>query len=1514
MSPEIMRHCKLLVGLCRVLNEFYTVSKSVTDFGHLAHIIGIAMVSTDKSVCVAVAQLVETVVALTETSAFDTSAIAHSGESGSTTVLRQFFGGIHAGFTVGANNTGPGGKLRIHPLNPNSPSYLVTPYMACATLIAVLRGLVKTNRASEVSRWLGAIEPLLVKAVTQGSRSLVFGLLPQHLHAYALSGAKSTAPEIDAVNTPSTPAGVYMFAYPGVLQGADFAVPSLLQILRLAHMAVDIVGSHHNAEPLHQSVMWLIECIGPFLTFASPNQQTFAHLLNGLNFTVPQQSQKLSGAPSVVGGLSNLIPIVQLSALIRHCIGIVSRWCLGNQFSVCETSSDTWILDDCVDHITGTDPKPWLVLSVTTSLVGAEALASCCDVGPVSKALVQAGSKRAQKINANAIEQIVLMMQSLDGLAILSFLSDVSVKRLLGFVPHRSVTCFPGSVASNASQGDCGWIGSNTAGLWSSKSGQGGLLAIACETVLEVARHVSGKDLIRLLPALLVGSLSCDRLIRSSNLALLRSLVPTDLSARIHWILRDMPWAVLSGRMFLPVMVQALLASCDDRVWTSEAGVTQFAWANSLLSLTESDADIAFSLWKSVFGPLVEALSAPKQLSVYQALTGFMTKPFLSKQSLFTPNVAGAILASADCSFPIPVLVYCATHHGLYLEAIEILEAMAQQEQFMDDHELWCAIQDLYKRVGERDSYYGTLMLRGVEHETSAAIALMAQDKLGKGRSLLEANMNSLQPEDRSVASTLWLEVNKSMSQWSRLLDVANDLKDPELKLEVLGKSNEWGQVADVISQFDWSTKGWSKIFAAYLALSFSDSCHTGSDAQTKQRLFLADMEASINRSFHNLVSEWGALPDPSITGASSDMLLLCQEFVEFSEASGLVTDIRAAITGIRSSYPTPKQLLNSWRDRLPEKEDSLTAWYELLSLRMVIFRHIQQQCSVDVVASSHIAPYLHDYPWSLVKLSQIAGRNGNVEMAQTLLQRFQQSLSRSTDAFNQELFEALKEQIKLYMASGSEDEYRIGLNVLNCCAISNSNSQQAAEISWMQGRLMMKLGMLAQAKTALLLATNTYPMIASAWVDTGDLLYDQLDLLTSEQGEECLMAYMLAVTLKPSRATRLVPRMLLLAKRFSSLAEKGKDSQASGVWIFWVNILVKALSDESLRITAKNLLLKIAVTYPQSVYFAISSSPSDDAAEILAAMKDSKPEFVDQLTAFSTAITSAFPEVNESANLRSVAEALEDLRHRRASAGEIKARISDVVKGDPSESNLVKWIKAERQRLSHIVIGEGFLSSRIEDFVGAFNAKIGGAVEMPGNYTRIVSVLTSTTVESVASVKVAGIANKFEFVNEMVGGTPIVTARITLIGSNGLYYDYLVKSAGSSASASHTGQQTYALINALCQKYSQTKQRGLAFNVLQQVPLGNGIVIEEAPRGIVSLDQILSQVTDDVDCVEVSVGSHKKALDSSPSRYAEKSAFEHMTGESPDDLLENFVDSSSVSSYYGASKVHQRCRFGKHR
>jgi hypothetical protein len=384
-----------------------------------------------------------------------------------------------------------------------------------------------------------------------------------------------------------------------------------------------------------------------------------------------------------------------------------------------------------------------------------------------------------------------------------------------------------------------------------------------------------------------------------------------------------------------------------------------------------------------------------------------------------------------------------------------------------------------------------------------------------------------------------------------------------------------------------------------------------------------------------------------------------------------------------------------------------------------------------------------------------------------------------------------------------------------------------------MQGRLLARLGQLEEAKSALLVAVNTYPMIAGAWMSLGDALYD-----SGDRNEECLMAYMQALALKGSKAVKLVPRILSLVDEFqlTSLAEKCLDAQPSSVWIFWVPLLVQSVSSPvaspALIATGKAILKKISITFPQSVFYALKSGCISDRDQLVAHMKaDSRGEtiykaleemceyFVEKFATWS----------DQEISVVAVANALDELRITGS------VRRTRLPPGQSAtEAGLVKFLDKSVQSSDSGIEVHAFP-------VNSLVSRISGVMEIMGNYTRYISVPHGSTLESMSSVLVAGVDSHSRIVRDLCGEAGYIRVPvITFIGTNGLRYSYTVRPQVSPRVAGTTSI-VYGVLNSVFAHHSQTKQRDVQIRSLQQVPLSENIVLREYRSDIKSYERIIT-------------------------------------------------------------------------
>ncbi|KAH8739483.1 hypothetical protein FG386_000455 [Cryptosporidium ryanae] len=349
------------------------------------------------------------------------------------------------------------------------------------------------------------------------------------------------------------------------------------------------------------------------------------------------------------------------------------------------------------------------------------------------------------------------------------------------------------------------------------------------------------------------------------------------------------------------------------------------------------------------------------------------------------------------------------------------------------------------------------------------------------------------------------------------------------------------------------------------------------------------------------------------------------------------------------SSGSTPgyfeARMLNVWRDRLPNKWDSMILWNDLFVWRNFVFSIIMNLISKSEFLSPHAKSlwpsYLQDMPWTMIKFASIARKSHRLpEVSVALLQRLQNHLQLSGgDAYRAETFLATIEKVKLCLSDSSQ--LRTGLNILNMTDFQKSPEpyfdEYRAELLRLKGIILNKLypnfyvegdnhsgniifghsilnsdtgsqnvnnspipnigPPLVRPNNDLLSSLKVYPLFARGWITwaqyTDRLLYIHQNM---SYAVNAVISYLMGIYLRPDKYSILLSRILWLLPhdspegKYLSLAFiKYSDFLPCAVWLPWIPQLIAGL-DRIEGNALMHILNKITTVFPQSIYFNIRS------------------------------------------------------------------------------------------------------------------------------------------------------------------------------------------------------------------------------------------------------------------------------------------------------------------------------------
>eukprot|EP00521_Asterionellopsis_glacialis_P009632 CAMPEP_0195288008 /NCGR_PEP_ID=MMETSP0707-20130614/4839_1 /TAXON_ID=33640 /ORGANISM="Asterionellopsis glacialis, Strain CCMP134" /LENGTH=1220 /DNA_ID=CAMNT_0040347823 /DNA_START=300 /DNA_END=3962 /DNA_ORIENTATION=+ len=521
------------------------------------------------------------------------------------------------------------------------------------------------------------------------------------------------------------------------------------------------------------------------------------------------------------------------------------------------------------------------------------------------------------------------------------------------------------------------------------------------------------------------------------------------------------------------------------------------------------------------------------------------------------------------------------------------------------------AIRHCYWQLGEGSLWLALSYKACQLPESKWAISL---DMHGMVKEALEAYSSLVELVDNSDASTAiqpsecemslwedrWIELQKEMCQWQVVADYANSTSSPRLMLETA-----------------WKSQNWEKVKGLCAAPSLVASIEAGDPTIKLSEIFLAIVDGKLSdvENLHAQTAQlclhkWQLLPSISCGSAVHVSLLqLFHRLVELRESGQIMVETSNHSSG--RTLPDLKNLLSAWRYRLPNEFENISVWDDLFLWRSHMFTAITSNfhwSDPNALAS------LHDRPWTAIRMSKTARKQGMREVALLSLGKLTDCAMDVSDAFSK-----LREQILVYNNPESELERTGGLNLVNTTNLSFFNASQKSELFRLKAVFLASLSARSKANQAYCHSVQICPSYARSWISWGGLC-SSLGDITEKQREhqastgtestmsataaakkvaqylaQALGCYIEAVRCDSNEWSRMhLPKCLwMLIKDGSSpgvlcqTLETRGASLPSWVWLPWIPQLLTSLCRIEGR-AAKTILTGLVKSYPQALYFAL--------------------------------------------------------------------------------------------------------------------------------------------------------------------------------------------------------------------------------------------------------------------------------------------------------------------------------------
>jgi len=617
-----------------------------------------------------------------------------------------------------------------------------------------------------------------------------------------------------------------------------------------------------------------------------------------------------------------------------------------------------------------------------------------------------------------------------------------------------------------------------------------------------------------------------------------------------------------------------------------------------LYKLGYCDLALGAMLWEKAFTAAWSSLNLSNQSALIPTIVQLLARTD-HKMALYVPTYLGhglplnVIQSLLSCMLqlrpipliPVDLLAILALNYNCWYLVVPLVEhlvvtCLAQERA---THVRMLGL--LYRQLNEMDLYFGLCRRISAVKDTKVALSLEAYGYVKEAQQIYHSTISRENSGVSSVAVSQlelelweerWIDCAETLGQWTVLKEFSHSLQQPELMLRAAWKNKEWDLVRQLLatSALQPLQESGSPIFKLYETyLNITDG-KVGSEA-----------ERNCAQCVQLALAQWQQLPTVhTASQAHRPLFHLFQQIVEVRESSQIMIEVQNPSRN-RGSFPDFKNVLATWRERLPNKWENIKDWDNLLAWRQQIFSLI---ANTFRTADHSALACLQDTPWTVVKLAHIARKQRLLEVC---LQYLSKLYSISTMDV-QDAFEKLREQIVI--CHNSPSEHRGGLNIINNTNLDYFTSNQKAELFRLKGMFLGSLGAVQDANHAYSHAMQICGSYGKGWYSWAKYC----DSIFSDQKKvhyavQALACYLQAVLHGYEGARLSLGRVLWMLsmddekQTLARTVEKHGPNLPEWVWLLWLPQLLTALGRPE-ALAVKALIKAISVKYPQAVYYTL--------------------------------------------------------------------------------------------------------------------------------------------------------------------------------------------------------------------------------------------------------------------------------------------------------------------------------------
>ena len=729
----------------------------------------------------------------------------------------------------------------------------------------------------------------------------------------------------------------------------------------------------------------------------------------------------------------------------------------------------------------------------------------------------------------------------------------------------------------------------------------------------------------RLEGAFLLGCRNNDPALRQQFIDIFDSALTRVPHARLQYLLGQQSWETAAEHYWIHQALDLLLASVDPTqplfesrdqslvTMLNDGGTRPFL--ASLRVLQYLDVEAAHHMWVNMFGCVWRSTPKRLQPEINRAVIGSLTRDYMARQVSKRPNVVQTLLDGAtpcapDFEMPPHVAQYLGKTFQAWHSTLGLLQT--QLGSLRTDDAVRDATQDalacLYAELSEADMFYGLWRRRCIFAETNAALAYEQNGAAADAQIIYETAQSRGSTSDLPLSEAEyhlwddhWVLCALQLQQWDILTDLAKLEGNDDLSLECAWRLSDWStereSLEKTFEKLSSSGTPRRKVFEAYLALLKSQA------APNKPSDFGRICDEAIQFTLY----KWFTLPK-HVSQAHVPLLEIFQQFVELHEASTVFASLaHTNATNLNHRSAELKTLMQTWRERLPNMWDDINAWSDLVAWRQHVFSAVNKsylplvpliQRTEGPGSSTNSYAYrgYHETAWIINRFAHVARKHGLDDVCISSLTK----IYTLPNIEIQEAFLKLREQARCHYHRPAELSQ--GLDVINNTNLMFFAAAQKAEFFSLKGMFLSKLGQGEEANRAFATAIQMDLNLPKSWKEWGrysDRLFRDKPT-AMHLAANAISCYLQAAGLyMNAKSRKILVRILWLLNcddaqgTLWQACDNFKGETPIWYWIAFIPQLLQLLSHKDAKF-ARKLLMQIAKTFPQSLYYYLRTTRED--------------------------------------------------------------------------------------------------------------------------------------------------------------------------------------------------------------------------------------------------------------------------------------------------------------------------------